>query len=114
MSTISESIGATSGKLFRPSFPHMHKSAPYKISPVHVSPLHESCWPRAPASSNRRSNPIIMNTLGEGTVISTVGTFRALVQCEREKGPPRLTASTEFRIKEVEFCEMSEEGALLQ
>ena len=55
-----------------------------------------------------------MSILEEDSVISTVGTFRALVQCEREKGPPRLTASTEFRIKEVEFCEMSEEGALLQ
>ena len=57
---------------------------------------------------------MIMSSLGEGSVISTVGTFRALVQCEREKSSPRLTASTEFRIKAVEFCEMSEEGALLQ
>ena len=55
-----------------------------------------------------------MSTLEEEPAISTVGTFRALVQCEREKRPLRLNASTEFRIKEVEFCEMSEEGALLR
>jgi hypothetical protein len=57
---------------------------------------------------------MVMNQLADNPIISTVGTLRALVQCEREKSPPRLTASTEFGIKEVEFCEMSEEGALLQ
>ena len=59
-------------------------------------------------------NHNVMSILEPNPSISTVGTFRALVQCEREKSSPGLTASTEFRIKAVEFCEMSEEGALLQ
>jgi hypothetical protein len=52
--------------------------------------------------------------LQAGSAISTVGTFRALVEYERERSPPRLNALTDFGIKEAEFCEMSEEGALLQ
>ena len=38
-------------ELYRPALRDMHKSAPYKISPVHISPLHESRWPAASACS---------------------------------------------------------------
>jgi hypothetical protein len=60
------------------------------------------------------TNNRIISKLQTGSSVSTVGIFRALVEYERERSRLRLTAWTDLRIKEAEFCEMSEEGALLQ
>jgi hypothetical protein len=65
----------------------MHKSAPYKISPVHIAFARKLLTAGASLRCHEVRKSIYNSELAENPRISTVGIFRALVQCEREKSP---------------------------
>src|SRR5580765_4955220 len=77
-------------------WPGVHKSAPYKISPVHIGfarkLLAGGAWmPGCPVYK-----PLCMSELWPGAAISPVGIHRALVQCERGKMPSGMGGKQSF------------------
>ncbi len=65
----------------------MHKSAPYKISSVHIAFARRSVTAGAMRLTHMLRNSLLINKLAPCWSISTVGMHRALVQCERGLGP---------------------------
>src|SRR6266850_1080392 len=65
----------------------MHKSAPYKISSVHIAFARKSVTAGAMRLTHMLRNSLLINNLALCWLISSVGMHRALVQCERGLGP---------------------------
>ena len=65
----------------------LHKSAPYKISSVHIAFARKLLAMAPVVDAMNHVSPYTISMLAASPAISTVGIFRALVQCERGEKP---------------------------